>query len=123
MNTAATIRVVAACIQLDDLESWHLLGPRIYAAKEAVRGRGGITPAELAVLEGYAERWCNLRADLRAFYRALCCTNTTASVSLWKILHGGAPLEGWQENVLAQLWEDAIGYRPCVDLCPRRRTG
>lgn len=121
MDPTVTIRLVEACRALADLDGWPMLGPRIEAARGAMLGVGGITAQELATLEGYAKRWTELRADLQAFYRALAPTDETASCALWKVLHGGPPLEGWQEGKLHRLYEDAVGYPPAVELCPRRR--
>lgn len=120
-KTAAISRTVAACIQLDDLRDWHMLGPKLDAARESVRGGPGITEAELAALEGYADAWRNLRRDLRAFYRALCCSDETVSCALWRVLHGGPALAGWQEARLRALWTDATCLPPSFDLVPIRR--
>lgn len=120
-DAGGTIRVVEACRALDDLAGWEMLGARIETARGSLIGGPGISEAELLALEDYATRWTSLRADLRAFYRALAPRDQTASVALWKILHGGPALEGWQEARLASLYENAIGHRPAVELCPRRR--
>ena len=119
-TAAQAARLVAVVIQLDDLAEWSMLGPRLEAAKLAVRGDGGITEDELRALEGYRDVWYGLRGDLRAFYRALAPRDETASVALWRVLHGGPPLEGWQEGRLRRLWEEAVGYPPTFEICPRR---
>lgn len=121
MDPIITIRLVEACRGLSDLETWPMLGPRIEAARGAMLGVGGVTADEVDALEGYARRWMLLREDLRAFYRALSPTDETASVALWKILHGGSPLEGWQEGRLRRLYEEAVGHPPAIEICPRRR--
>jgi hypothetical protein len=121
MDPITTIRLVVACGNLSDLEAWPMLGPRIEAARGAMLGVGGVTAEEVATLEGYARRWTLLREDLRAFYRALAPTDETASVALWKILHGGAALEDWQEGKLRRLYEEAVGHAPAIEICPRRR--
>jgi hypothetical protein len=113
------MRIVRACILLDDLAEWHMLGPRIEAAKDAVRGGPGITKDELRLLEECTDVWCNLVYELRVFYRALAPRNETASVALWRILHGGPPLEPWQDGMLRRLWEETTGCSTSMELCPR----
>lgn len=121
MTPARIIRGVNAALRLDDLAEWPMLGPKIEAVKTAVRGGPGVSLDDVKELERYAARWDDLRSDLRAFYRVLCVRDETASVALWRILHGGGPLEPWQEGKLKRLWEEAVGYPPTIDLCPRRR--
>jgi hypothetical protein len=121
VNPGHVIRLVEACRALSDLDTWPMLGPRIEAATTALLGGQGVTAEEIEALVGYAERWTALRPDLRAFYRALAPKDETASVALWKILHGGPALDGWAEGKLRRLYEEAVGYPPATDICPRRR--
>jgi hypothetical protein len=120
-DPSTTVRLVEACRALSDLEGWSMLGAKIQGAREALMGGSGLSERDLVELEEYAARWRDLRGDLQAFYRLLAPTNETASVALWRILHGGPPLEGWQEARLAYLYTVAIGHAPAVELCPRRR--
>ena len=120
-DPALTVRAVRVLEALADLADWPTLGGRIEAVREAVLGTGGANEADLRPLEEYAAIWTALRPDLRAFYRALAPEDETVSVALWKVLHGGPPLQGWQDAKLRRLWEEATGLPPAIDLCPRRR--
>lgn len=121
MSPAEIMRAVAVCQSLIDLADWEPIGARIDALRAAVGGAGGVTDRELTELEEYGERWQSMRPDLRAFYRALCTLDQTASTGLWRILHGGPRLEDWQIGKLSRLWEEAVGTPPAIEICPRRR--
>lgn len=125
LDLATTARLLGACAALEPLQGWdqalHLLG----AAQAALGGATGLTPVELRRLRDWPIRWHHLHPELRSFYLVHAPSCTTASVALWRILEGDrTPLAGWQRGKLRQLWTEAHGAPPYLDLCPHldRRT-
>jgi hypothetical protein len=107
-----------ACAALSDLAGWPPVGALVETARTALRGDGGLSAFEGERLRRWADRWRRLDPRLRAVYAAFAPVHETASVCLWRILEGGAPVAGWQRGRMEAIWREVYGFCAPIDVVP-----
>lgn len=119
-DPAGLVALQLEVVHIAELRDWEPVGALLEVVAGAVHGTDALGDREIRQLRQWAERWRALPVSLRIFYARHAPTDTTASVALWKILHGSrARLEGWQYGRLQRLWQEQYGYDPWFELVPR----
>ena len=119
LDNEVRIRMASAMLVLSPFEAWEPALELMGAMEDFFSTGAGLTQKEYQRAVGWSEKLSRLDARLVSFYAKNAPENTTASVSLWRMLKGGAPLDGWQYSILRGLWEDQYGVPPSIELCPR----